>query len=104
MVDGLWTDLNKKSLHNWQNGPAYCSPPLKERSPTAETVWNKNGPHCTITSVEVNDFAHHNIIIILLGYVTAEKHPYMYMSRMEDAIPKHLRILALLSANTAAGM
>lgn len=76
----MWADLNKKSLHNWQNGSAYnYSPPLKEQSPTAETARNKN------------------------GYVTAEKHPFMYMSRMEDAIPKHLRVLALLSANTAAG-
>lgn len=27
----------------------------------------------------------------------------MYLSRMQDAIPQHLRILALLSAHTASG-
>ena len=36
-------------------------------------------------------------------YATSGKHPFMYLNRMEDAIPQHLRVLALLAAHTASG-
>lgn len=83
MVDALWTDLNKKSLHSWQDGS--CE----------STLHNHGGSHIPAsTPIPTNNH---------VKYATSGKHPFMYLNRMEDAIPQHLRVLALLAAHTASG-
>jgi 4-carboxymuconolactone decarboxylase len=76
MVDGLWTDLNKKALNQWRDGP------------DSDTHRSLPAPHPPSTTS---------------GYMTTEKHPFMYLTQMNDALPRHLRVLALLAAHTASG-